>query len=98
MNLPIAFRRAARLEFDQAHDWYEKQKVGLGQEFVEAVDKVLERIAAMPEIHQIVYKDIRRALVQRFPYSIFYRVKSDRIVVLAVFHGKRNPAIWQARA
>jgi plasmid stabilization system protein ParE len=36
--------------------------------------------------------------VRRFPYSVFYRVEADRIVVLAVFHGRRNPRIWQARA
>jgi plasmid stabilization system protein ParE len=98
MSLPITFRRAARSEFDQAHDWYEEQKTGLGDEFREQVERVLDRIAAMPEIHQVVYKDIRRAVVSRFPYSVFYRVKPDKIVVLAVFHGKRNPAIWQARA
>jgi plasmid stabilization system protein ParE len=58
---------------------------------------VLDRIAALPTLHQLVYKDARRGVVQGFPYSVFYRVKPTHIVVVAVFHSKRNPAIWQAR-
>jgi plasmid stabilization system protein ParE len=94
VSLPITFRRAARKEFDEAHDWYEKQRTGLGDEFSECVEIALDSIAALPEIHQFVFKDIRRAVVKRFPFSVMYRVKRDRIVVLAVFHSKRNPAIW----
>jgi plasmid stabilization system protein ParE len=98
MSLPVTFRRAARAEFDEAHAWYEHQRPGLGDQFSERVQEVLDRIAATPEVHQCVYKDVRRSVVQGFPYSVLYRVKSDKIVVIAVFHGKRNPAIWQARA
>ena len=61
MSLPIIFRRDARKDFDQAHDWYDKQKAGLGEEFSDSVNKVLERIAAHPQLHQCVYKDARRA-------------------------------------
>jgi hypothetical protein len=46
----------------------------------------------------IKHADIRRVPVRRFPYCVFYRVEPDRIVVLAIFHGRRNPRIWQARA
>jgi plasmid stabilization system protein ParE len=51
----------------------------------------------MPETHAKVYQDVRRALVRRFPYSIYYRFRADRIVVLAVFHNKRDPKVWKAR-
>jgi plasmid stabilization system protein ParE len=51
----------------------------------------------MPEAHAKVYHDVRRVLVRRFPYSIYYRFRADRIVVLAVFHNKRDPKVWKAR-
>ena len=98
MNLPVIFHRAARAEFDEAHAWYEKQRPGLGEEFSERVHEVLNSIATFPEIHQCTYKDVRRAVVRRFPYLILYRIKPSRVRVIAVFHSRRNPAIWQARA
>jgi plasmid stabilization system protein ParE len=98
MSLPIVLRRKAQAEFDEAIDWYEQQRVGLGVEFAERVQAVFDRISATPEIHAVVYRDVRKAFVRQFPYSVFYRIKADRVVVLAVFHDKRNPNIWKARA
>ena len=68
------------------------------EEFSERVHEVLNSIATFPEIHQCIYKDVRRAVVRRFPYLILYRIKPSRVRVIAVFHSRRNPAIWQARA
>jgi plasmid stabilization system protein ParE len=97
MTLPITFHRAARKEFDEAIDWYESQRVGLGDEFEEQVQAVLDRIAALPELHQCVLNDIRRTVVRRFPYLVYYRVKGNCIRVISVFHARRNPTIWQRR-
>lgn len=97
MSLPVIFHRAARAEFDQAYAWYEKQRLGLGEEFSERVHEQLSQIAALPESHQCVYKDIRRAVVRRFPHSVLYRIKPSQVRVIAVFHGRRDPAIWQSR-
>jgi plasmid stabilization system protein ParE len=41
---------------------------------------------------------VRCALVRRFPYAVYYRVEPERIVVIAVFHTKRDPGVWQSRA
>jgi len=97
MNLPVILGPAADREFVEAAAWYE-EKMGRGEEFIERVQDVLDRIGRMPELHAMVYRDIRRAPVQRFPYSVLYRVLADRIEVIAVFHGKRDPRIWQSRA
>jgi len=98
MTLPVKLRRAARAEFDEAHDWYEAKRTGLGEQFSDRVQEALDRIALTPEMHQCIYKDVRRQIVRGFPYSVLYRVKSDKILVIAVFHAKRDPAIWQRRA
>jgi plasmid stabilization system protein ParE len=97
MSLPVVLTPEARTEFDDAADWYEQQ-TGLGAAFTAAVRDALNRIAAIPLLHQVVYKDIRRAVVRRFSYSIFYRADVDRVTVIAVFDNRRDPAIWQSRA
>ena len=97
MSLPVATRPAAAAEIDAAYRWYEKKREGLGSEFLEAVDKMVNAIAENPERFPTIRKDIRRALLRRFPYSIFYRVVSGHVVVIACFHGKRNPRVWRLR-
>ena len=97
MSLPVVLTPEAQAEFDDAADWYEQQ-AGLGADFTAAVRDVLNRIAAIPRVHQVVYKDIRRAVVRRFPYSVFYRVDPDRVTVIAVFDNRRDPTIWRSRA
>lgn len=98
MSLPIGLRDEAQFEFDAAFDWYDEQRAGLGTEFVSEIQTVFNRIAATPLIHQVVFADIRKAVVRRFPYCVFYRVDPDRVEVIAVFHSKRDPTIWQGRA
>ena len=98
MSLPVVLRRTARAEFDAAIDWYERQQLGLGVEFATRVQAVFDRIAAQPEMHVKVHGEVRKALIRRFPYSVYYRPRVDRVVVLAVFHNKRNPNVWKSRA
>lgn len=97
MNRPVIVSRAARREFDEAFDWYERMEPGLGVEFENAVRAVMDRIAHNPEMHALVHKDIRKFVMKRFPYSVYYRVENEHIVVLSVFHAKRDPRIWQSR-
>lgn len=97
MSLPVVFRPEARTEFDEAADWYEQQQAGLGIDFIACVQEVLDRIATTPEFHGVVYRDVRRAVVRRFPYSVMYRVEPGQVLVIAVFHSRRDPSIWQSR-
>ena len=98
MSRPVKLRRQAKKEINEAVDWYEQRLAGLGGQFRFHVQEVLDRISASPEIHSVVYKDIRCTLLRRFPYAVYYRVKRDRIVVIAVFHSSRDPREWQSRA
>ena len=97
MSLPLVIRRKARADFDEAFDWYEPQRAGLGVEFAARVQAVLDSIAAMPELHAPTYRDVRKALVRPFPYSIIDRIRNNRVIIIAVFHNKRNPRIWRSR-
>lgn len=95
---PLIFRRQARSEYDEAGDWYEKERAGLGVEFLAEIDRLLQRIADNPEQFPMLYRDVRKAVAHRFPYCVYFRERNHSIVVMAVFHSARNPAVWQKRA
>ena len=97
MSLPLGFRPVAEAEFDGAAVWYDGQRAGLGDDFVAEVQQVLDTIANQPERYPVASGDVREAPVSRFPYCIYYRVKPDKVVVIAVFHSARDPTIWQGR-
>ncbi|MGL6075217.1 MAG: type II toxin-antitoxin system RelE/ParE family toxin [Fimbriiglobus sp.] len=97
MSLLVVFRLEAEVEFDEAFDWYNAQRPGLGSEFVEAVQSVLASISRSPFQHAVVIEDIRKAVVQRFPYCLYYRTHDDRIEIISVFHSRRDPSVWKSR-
>jgi plasmid stabilization system protein ParE len=97
MTLRAFFRKAARFEYDEAAIWYESQKPGLGAEFVSEIERALMQACETPQRFPRMLHDVRAVRVRRFPYSIFFRVRSDRLVVLSVFHAKRDPNVWRER-
>jgi plasmid stabilization system protein ParE len=97
MNRRALFRRAARLEYDEAASWYESQRLGLGVEFVFEIERALLQACETPLRFPRMLADVRCVRVRRFPYSIFFRVRSDHIIVLSVFHARREPAVWRER-
>lgn len=97
MSLSIVLRPAAQEEFDEAVDWYEQQSAGLGAEFISSVAEALDRISLTPEAYPTVFPKMRRIVVRKFPYLIYYYVEPEQIVIIAIFHSKREPKIWQSR-
>lgn len=97
MTPAVAFRRAARLEFIEAAKRYEALRPGLGLEFIAEIERCITRAAENPQAYAVVLKSIRRVTAYRFPYSVYFRAEAERIVVLAVFDGRRDPAVWQGR-
>lgn len=97
MSLPLDFHPLVQKETDAAYRWYERQRTGLGADFLDAVEQVLDEIIANPARYGFADDDIREGLLTRFPYAIYYRMLPDRIRVLAVFHTARDPSVWQSR-
>jgi plasmid stabilization system protein ParE len=97
MSLAIVFRPEARADVLAAYDWYEQQQSGLGSAFIDALSLLLDRIKTMPQMYAVVLCDARRAKLRTFPYLTYYRVHADRIEVIAVLHGSRDPKRWQER-
>ena len=91
MMLPIIYRSLARIEFDESVDWDDAQQDGLGDDFESEIQRAIDGIAAFPRRFPVVERDVRQAPVDRFPFPIFYRIRSGRI-------NARDPAEWQGRA
>jgi plasmid stabilization system protein ParE len=67
-------------------------------EFIAEIERCVDAAAERPTTYAAIYKDVRRVVANRFPFSVYFRAEERRIVVLAVFHGRRNPVIWQDRS
>lgn len=93
----IQIRPAAEADIQEAWAWYEERDPGLGSEWMRSLEAALSQLCRNPYAWQVVHKDARRALVKRFPYSILFRVRGERVVVLAVAHASRDPRRWQGR-
>ena len=92
--LPLAHQ-----DLDDAYKWYQRQRTGLGIEFLAAVyDKLVEareRPTSFPEVSD--HPPHRRAIVDRFNYKVVYLASDDEITVVAVYHPSRDPAVWHDR-
>jgi len=87
----------AEQDLEGAFDWYETQSPGLGREFLRNVEACFSLIKRNPQIYGTVYKTFRRALVRRFPFSIFYEQENNSLIIYAVFHYSQNPVKWIKR-
>jgi plasmid stabilization system protein ParE len=97
MNYALVFRLEVREELDEAYTWYESQQPGLGDDLLDCIDEILDRICQMPESNPVVYRDVRRSVLRRFPYAVYYRIVSSRVIVTATFHSRRDSAALQTR-
>jgi plasmid stabilization system protein ParE len=84
----------AEADLRDACDWYGRQRPGLGDEFLQAVEEALRALEAHPERHPIYYRGIRRILTRRFPFKLFYLIEADRVEVLRVLHAHRDHRRW----
>ena len=91
MSYTVYVRRAAELDVAEAQFWYEKQQPGLASEFHLEFGRAINRLAETPLIYPVVYRNIRRALLHRFPFLVWFQVEASRVLVLACTHGKLNP-------
>lgn len=92
------FHRQAREEFFAALRSYRQEKIEVGEAFAAHVRHAIDLILQHPEIAPAIgRKRVRRKVLQRFPYSLFYVIEPDRIRILAVAHQSRRPGCWTSR-
>ena len=97
MTSALIVRPLAEADIERAFRGHEPQSSGLGTEFVRTLDAAFAAIQRQPESDPAVYRDIRRTLLRRFPYALFYVFHEERVLVLACLHERQHPRRWQSR-
>ena len=93
----VEFLPEAEQDVEEAFWWYERQRAGLGLEFLLALDAAVSGVLRLPDGHALVARRTRKMLLRRFPFLLLYVLEERRILVTAVFHGRRNPRSWSDR-
>ena len=95
---PVRIRELARKEIDTAFAWYLHHSPSAAATFLEAVDDALGQIGDAPDGFPVIRGRLRRVLLRRFPYAIYYKVYPGVISVVGVIHGHQHPHTWLRRA
>lgn len=91
------FHPQAEAEFIEAISYYEDCEPGLGEDFSLEVYFTVKNILSYPNLWPVLEGDVRRCLVNRFPYGVLYSIEPDRIYLLAIMHLHRYPDYWKQR-
>ena len=93
----VSFHPRARDEVEEAQAWYEVRSLLAAVGFLHEISIAVKRISEAPNRYPVSLHSTRRILLERFPFSIHYRVNENEIVVVAVAHQKRRPGYWASR-
>lgn len=88
----------AEADIRSTYNWYESKQEGLGQRFVVEVGNLLSLISEHPQLYPVFHAGTRRGRIKRFPYSVLYIDRGDRLFVLGVLHQHRDPKLGRSRA
>jgi len=93
----VVVRSGAQRDLSRATVWYERQQNGLGGLFLDSIDRLLDRISSNPWQFPEVESGVRRGLLGRFPYGVYFVVDPTHIDIIAILHLQRNPQDWKRR-
>lgn len=90
----VSYSARAEKEFLEIVKYYESDRPGLGEEFIEELDRQIEHCLDSPELGVKISANLRRLVMKRFPYNIIYQIREHDIRVIAVAHQHRKPGYW----
>ena len=92
MPVSLILTEKAEKDLDDAYHWYEKQEPGLGKQVIRCIDAKIATINRHPLHHPVVQNEnVRRALVNRFPFSVYFEYEEELITIFAILHQRRSP-------
>jgi plasmid stabilization system protein ParE len=94
---PAILTPAAEADIADTYRWYEAQRSGLGEAFRHAIDIAVASLEATPEAYAVLHRSMRRVLLPKFPYGLYYVLVDDQPVVVGCIHAKRHPRVWRTR-
>ncbi len=89
--MKLLYTSRAKKDIEIAFEWYEKQRRGLGFEFIDCIEIALNEIVTFPEMYQLCYSNFRRNVIRRFPFSVFYTIEEKEIIIHSVFDNRTDP-------
>ena len=98
MTYTLSVRSEAEYDIGEAFDYYHEISTELGNDFVKCLDSAIKKVQKHPQHYRRIYKDIRRIPLRRFPYRVFYRVVGRHIIIIAIFHVRKDPTQWKLRS
>lgn len=93
----LQFHRLVRDEVSHAYQYYQNQKPKLGDTFLEALDDIFNQIIDNPNLYPVDFEQVRKALLQKFPFSIYFEIVEEQIFIYSVFHQSQDPDKWRVR-
>ena len=93
----VRFRSEATSDVLLAREWYDGQRPGLGDDFVRSLEQVINLMSELPEAFPEIAVGLRRGLLGRFPYAVYYRLNGNHLEVIACLHTRRSPSGWRNR-
>ncbi len=90
----LRYTDRSKIDLTLAFEWYEKQRKGLGFDFLDCLETSLKSILKSPEMYQNVYANFRRCVVKRFPFSVFYTIEEGEIIIHSIFDSRQDPKKW----
>jgi len=88
----LLYTERAKTDLSLAFEWYEEQRIGLGLEFLDCVESSIKNVLQTPDLYAKQYADFRRVLTSRFPFSIFYTIEKNNVIIIhAIFDNRQDP-------
>jgi len=90
--MKLFYTNKAIVDIEIAFSWYEKQRQGLGFEFLDCIEQAVINIIMLPEMYQESYANFRGCVIRRFPFTIFYTIEKEGLIVHSVFNNRQDPS------
>jgi plasmid stabilization system protein ParE len=97
MSPRLSIHEVAEAEINEAADFYDLESAGLGNVFIDEIQRALQSIIDFPDAAPLIQVRVRKRQVSKFPYSLMYSARENEIRILAVAHHKRRPFYWRGR-
>jgi toxin ParE1/3/4 len=97
MAYNLNIKPAAEQDLVDAVNYYDRQRQGLGDEFLDRVRDTFALVRKNPFLSAKSYKEVRQTVIPHFPFVVSFLIEGDCIVIIAVHHGHRDPKTWQSR-
>ncbi len=88
--MKLSYTDRAKIDIELAFAWYEKQRIGLGFNFLDCIESAVKAIIENPDMYRVYYSNFRGCVIRRFPFLIFYTIENNEVVVHSVFDSRQD--------